>query len=119
MPKRKTKSAALRAWKSMPTTTKKAIRSATSTKKLSKAQKKKVGSTVRKRRLASGRNPNTGGRVTSGQLGLKGSAKKAYRKSSTATKKAIVSGMGKSGLKSTGRKYNKMAGVKTKKASKK
>lgn len=103
MPK-KVKSAAKRAWKSMPASTRKAIKGG---RTFTNAQKKAVGKTVRKARIARGDNPNTGKTSTAKQLGLKGNAKKVYKAQDTTGKKGMAKGSAKSGLKKTGAKANK------------
>lgn len=87
------KSAAMRAWYSMPTESRRAInqnvRKQTGSA-MTKAQKAAQGRVVRKTRLSRGTNPNTGAAFTAKQLGLKGTAKKAYRAYSTAAKTGMV-----------------------------
>ena len=88
----------------MPSTTRKAIKGG---RKFTNAQKKAVGRSVRKQRLARGDNPNTGKSYTAKQLGLKGGAKKTYRAQNQTGKRAMVKAAGRSGTRKTSRALNK------------
>lgn len=101
MAKRKTSNAGLRAWRSLTSETRTALRQRQKSMggQWNKSIKSLMGRGVRRSRISRGLNPNTGKVYSARDLSLTGSARKNYSMLTTAAKAGIVKGTGVGGTK--------------------
>ena len=107
--KRKTRDPGLRAWRKASSATRSSLRKWQKSVggEMTRSAKAAMGRGLRRSRIARGVNPNTGKTYSAKQLGLKGTAKKAYRAYSPAAKAGVVKAVGGGNAKQAGRKVRR------------